>query len=544
MTVNGQITGIPLADFLLGAASAWSQGSAAVYYYRQHYIGLYAQDVWKVNPKLTVNYGVRWEPYLAPYSKNGQYGHFDRALFDQGVKSTVYTNAPAGMIFPGDSRYQFGNHSENSSYTRFEPRVGLVWDPKGDGRMTVRAGYGMFTTRQHLGSGYFAFAQNPPWGNLINLTNVSLSNPWATYTGGNPFPFVLSKNTAFPTFGSYRTDPFDYKPVTLTQWNLSLQRQFGADWLVTANYVGNSTIHLVSSLQLNPAVFLGLGPCAIDGVNYPVCSTTTNTNQRRLLYLQNPSQGQYYGGVNLLDDGGTGSYNGLLLSLQKRLSRGVSALANYTWSHCISDYYEAQVGTGAAVGLPGYRQLLRGNCATGDQRQVFNLSAVVQTPKFGNTALHLLASDWQISPIVKVRSAQFFSVTLGVDTALNGQPTQFPNLVGNPYPRNQSVDGWIDRSAFQSPAPGAQGTLAPNSLKGPGTFQLDLGLSRTFPIGEKKSVQLRGEAFNLPNHLTAGAPVATLNSAAFGKIQSDISGNSGLTAGNPRIIQLALKFVF
>ncbi|HYR85629.1 MAG TPA: hypothetical protein VE422_16185, partial [Terriglobia bacterium] len=105
---------------------------------------------------------------------------------------------------------------------------------------------GTFTTRQHLGSGYFAFAQNAPFGNLINLTNVSISNPWANYAGGNPFPVVLSRNVVFPTFGSYRTDPFGYKPVTLNQWNLSLQKQIGADWLVSANYVGNSTIHLAN----------------------------------------------------------------------------------------------------------------------------------------------------------------------------------------------------------------------------------------------------------------------------------------------------------
>ncbi|HYR90574.1 MAG TPA: carboxypeptidase regulatory-like domain-containing protein, partial [Terriglobia bacterium] len=404
---------------------------------------------------------------------------------------------------------------------------------------------GTFTTRQHLGSGYFAFAQNAPFGNLINLTNVSISNPWANYAGGNPFPLVLSKNVVFPTFGSYRTDPFGYKPVTLNQWNLSLQKQIAANWLVSANYVGNSTIHLVTSTQLNPAIFMGLGSCSINGASYPVCSTTANTSQRRALYLQNPSQGQYYGGVNALDDGGTASYNGLLLTVQKRLSSGVSALANYTWSHCISDYYEAQVGVAAAVGLPGARRLFRGNCNTGDQRHVFNLSGVVQTPKFANSALRTIASNWQFSPIMKVRSAQFFSVTLGVDAALNGQPTQFPNLVGNPYVSNPSVDGWLDRAAFQTPPAGTVGNLAPNSLKGPGTFQFDLGLSRTFLVREGTSLQLRGEAFNILNHLTPATPVAALNNtASFGKIQSDISGTSGLSAGNQRIIQVALKFVF
>ncbi|HYR90584.1 MAG TPA: hypothetical protein VE422_41340, partial [Terriglobia bacterium] len=83
----------------------------------------------------------------------------------------MYTNAPAGLIFPGDAQYTVGNHPEGKSFHKYEPRIGMVWDPTGSGRMTVRAAYGTFTTRQHLGSGYFAFAQNAPFGNLINLTN-------------------------------------------------------------------------------------------------------------------------------------------------------------------------------------------------------------------------------------------------------------------------------------------------------------------------------------------------------------------------------------
>jgi hypothetical protein len=545
-TINGQTTGMPLADFLLGSVQAWSQGNLNIYHYRQNYIGLYAQDSWKITPHLNLNYGMRWEPYLAPYAADQQFLHFDRVLFDQGLKSSVYPNAPAGLIFPGDPQYTIGNHPEGNQWNKFLPRLGVVWDPKGDGRMTIRSAFGMFIDRQHLGSGYYAFSQNPPFGNLINLTNVNLSNPWGSYPGGNPFPVVLTKNVTFPTLGGYRTDPFDTKQPTMNQWNLSIQRQIGNDWLVTANYVGNSTIHLVSSKQLNPAVFLGLGPCTINGINYPTCSTTANVNQRRVLYLQNPTQGQYYSGVNELDQGGTGSYNGLLLSVQKRLSNGLSLLANHTWSHCVSDYYESQVGTAIAVGIPGNRRALRSNCQTGDQRHVFNLSMVAQTPKFSSRVLRLIAGDWQISPIMKIRSAQLFSVTTGVDTALNGQPVQTPNVVpgANPYTTDKSVDHWLNPAVFALPAPGTYGTLGLINMKGPGTFQLDMGISRTFAIGEKKTLQLRGEAFNLPNHLNPSTPVATLNSGAFGKIQSDISGTRGLSAGDQRIIQVALKLIF
>jgi Carboxypeptidase regulatory-like domain len=554
-TFNGQVTGIPLADLMLGDASAFSQGNIAGWNLRNHYFGVYAQDSWKATSRLTVNYGIRFEPYFAPSSKFDQFANFNPGLFDENVRSTIYTKAPAGLIFPGDPQYTVGNAPEGSRLNRFAPRLGLAWDPLGSGRMTVRASWGVFTDRQYLQS-YTSYGTNPPYGNTVSLANVNLSNPWANYAGGNPFPFQTGPNQVFPTFGQYTTSTFNYKPPYMNQWNLSVQRQIGNNWLFTANYVGNNTIHLVSGDQLNPAVFLGLGPCTIQGpsgpVNYSVCSTTTNTNQRRVLYLQNPSQGQYYAAINALDDGGTANYNGLYLSAQRRLTRGISALANYTWSHCISDTFEPQIGVNAVTNIPGDRAAYRSNCAVQDVRQIFNLSMVAQMPKFSGRVLRLIASDWQVSPLITLKSAQLFSVTTGVDNALTGQPTETPNLCGNPYPANQSVNNWLNPAAFCAPAPGTYGNLGLNNLKGPGVFQFDLALTRAFAIREKQSLLLRAEFFNLPNHLNPSVPgtssggviTTSTNSGSFSQIQSDISGTNGLTAGDPRIIQLALKYVF
>ncbi|HYR89639.1 MAG TPA: carboxypeptidase regulatory-like domain-containing protein [Terriglobia bacterium] len=546
-TVNGQLSGMPLADFLLGNVSGWLQGNPQITNYRQNHIGLYLQDSWKMTSKLRMNFGVRWEPYLSIYSARSEWQHFDPRLFAEGGHSIVYPKAPAGLIFPGDSQYTVGNHPDGNNWKKFYPRLGLVWDPKGDGLMTIRAAYGGFTDRPHMGSAYSSFAFNAPYGSTVNLTNVKMSNPWAGYPGGDPFPLVLSKDTAFPAFGNQRTHPFGYKPIYMHQWNLSIQRQIGTDWLLTANYVGNSTIHMVSSTQLNPAVFLGLGACAINGVNYPTCSTTSNINQRRALYLQDPQQGQYYASVTELDDGGTGNYNGLLLSAQKRLSHRVSVLANHTWSHCISDIWEYLFNNAANVPSGGNdRRSNRGNCQTGDQRHVFNLSAVLQTRRFSSGLLRLIGSEWQLSPIMKIRSAQFFTVTTGLDNALTGQGNQVPNLVPgiSPYSSDKTVDQWLNPAAFAAPPPGTYGNLGRYNLKGPGVFQLDVALSRTFALREGRTLQLRAEAFNLPNHLNPSTPVATLNSGSFGKIQSDISGTSGLSAGDPRILQFALKLVF
>ena len=558
-TFNGTVTGAPLADLMTGNASGFLQGNVGNWYDTYPYFGAYAQDSWKVTPRLTVNYGIRFEPFFSMSAKTGGFTHFDRNLFNTGVHSTVYANGPAGLIVPGDPQYTIGNHPEGNKINRFVPRLGIVWDPFGNGKTIVRAAYGMFTDHPYIQE-YTGFGTNPPIGNNISLTNVNLTNPWANYpgTGGNtnPFPLVTGKNLKFGLAGTYLSSNFENHPPYLNQWNLSIQRQIGTDWLVQANYVGNNIIHLLSAQQVNPAVFLGTAACSIKGpnntvTNYPVCSTTGNTNQRRALYLQNPDQGQFYAATAQVDDGGTGTYDGLFLSLQKRLSKGVSVLANYTWSHCISDYFEPQLLSGGAISPPGNRRLFRGNCPGSDQRQVFNSSFVLQTPKFSNKMLSMVASGWQISPIVKFKTGPYFTVSQGIDQALNGQGTQTPNqLLNDVYnPNGKGVAGWLNRAAFGTPALGSFGTYGFNVAQAPGLFQLDMAVSRTFKVREKISMQLRAEAFNLPNWVNLGIPVATLNSATFGQILGDTNGTTGAVnssgaSGDPRIVQFALKVIF
>ena len=559
-TFSGIVSGAPLADLMTGNASGFLQGNVGNWYDTYPYFGAYAQDSWKVNSRLTVNYGIRFEPFFALSAKTGGFTHFDQSLFSQGVHSTVYANGPAGLIVPGDPQYTIGNHPEGNKVNRWAPRLGIVWDPFGNGKTIVRAAYGIFTDHPYIQE-YTGFGTNPPIGNNISLANVNLTNPWANYplAGGNtnPFPLVTGKNLKFGLAGTYLTSNFNEKAPYLNQWNLSLQRQIGTDWLLQANYIGNNEIHLMSAQQIDPAVFLGLGACTIKGpggtsTNYPVCSTTANTNQRRALYLQNPDQGQYYSAVAQVDQGGTGTYDGLYLSVTKRLSQGVSVLANYTWSHCISDYFEPQYLSGAAVSPPGNRRAFRGNCPGSDQRQVFNSSFVLQTPKFANAALRMLATGWQISPIVKFKTGPYFTISTGVDNALNGQAgtAETPNLVlSNIYAANKGVTGWLNRNAFAVPANGTSGNFGYNVAQAPGLFQLDMAISRTFKVREKMTVQFRGEAFNLPNWVNLGIPVSALNSAAFGQIQNDTNGSTGAVnssgaTGDPRIIQFALKLIF
>jgi len=560
MTFNGTAVGLGMADFLLGDAATFTQGNyQSVLYGLQNYVGIYAQDSWKATSRLTINYGVRWEPFFAFTNKHGYLDHFDPTLFAENVHSTVYPNAPAGLIFPGDPQWTPDSHSmANNRYNVFLPRLGLVWDPTGGGKTIVRASVGMFTDRGALYS-MSAMGQDAPYGTAISLTNVPLANPWANYPGGNPLPYILSPTSIFPQFASYVTAPFNWKPTWVNQFNFAIQRQLGTDWLVTANYVGNTVSHLITENQINPALFLGLGPCTLPNASYSTCSTTNNTNFRRPLYLQSPSQGQYYGEVSVIDPGGTESYNALYLQLQRRLNRGLTVLSNYTWSHCISDLWNGNPGNGGASSVtPGNIRDDRGNCAPGDQRQLFNLSVVYQTPNFANRMLQRVFGGWQFAPIMNIKSAQFYTVTTGVDTALNGEGSQRATLAPgvSPYVTNHNACtnapcvAWNNPAAFLIPAAGTLGTLSNNSLKGPGIFQFDMAFSRTFAIRERKTLQIRGEAFNLPNHLNPAAPAPTTNSGTSNNITSDISGTNGLQGstglpdGDYRVIQLALKFAF
>ena len=562
---DGNVTGAALADFMLGTMSGFSQGTNYGFYTRQFYMSLYAQDSWRVSPRLTLNYGVRWEPYLAPYNNRGENQHFDPTLFAQNVHSGVFANAPAGLVFPGDSQYTSGKYINGPVWAKFFPRVGLAWDPRGDGRMTIRAGYGMYGDRAMMLAGS-AMYFDPPFGNTLNLSGGNIQNPWSTYpgttglpAGQNPMPTlaslagigVYSHSLPFPAFGGYVNSPLsDFHPVYMNQWNLSIEKQVGQNWLLSANYVGNSTIHMVSGENVNLATYIP-GNCVAGqfGLRAPgPCSTTANTNQRRALYLQNQALGQSYSGIGQIDDGGTQTYDGLNLSARERLSRGFTMAANYTWAHCIGDPYNQNPPAGAGVAPAGNRRQWRSNCAGPDVRQLFTLSLVATTPKFSNRALRLVGSDWQVAPLLSIRSAQEFTVLSGLDNALNGQGLQTPSLANaNPYPSNQSVTNWINKSAFVQPTSGTYGNLGYYNLKGPSVFQLNLALSRNFTLGERRFIQLRAEAFNLPNHLNPATPSpssSTLTAPNFGQITNDISGNNGIGVGDYRVVQLAMKFVF
>ncbi len=547
---NGQFSGLQNADFLLGLANSFTQSGPAYSDQHQNVFGLYVQDSWKLSRRLTVNAGVRWDPFFAHMNPYGETLTFSMDNFINGVVSKVLPNAPAGMLYGGDPQLPKNQYSQNK-LDNFSPRVGIVLDPKGDGKMTIRAGYGIFYDFPSFAFDQFGFS--PPWGASLTVFNPpSLANPWANFPGGNPFPLRAPQQYVFPQGNAQLTYgyPLDLKPTYIQQFNFSVQRQFGGDWLVSASYAGNVTRHLWLNNPVNQAQFLGLQSCVLNGVTYPVCSTTGNTAARRRLNFVNPKWGPYYGETEVLDTGGTGSYNGLILSLQHRFAHNFTSTSNYTWSHCISDFYTPALGLSLyAETQYNNRAADRGPCAGADRRQVFNQTFLVASPKYSNHALNMILGDWRMSLSIVAQTGPPLNVTTGLDQALNGNAAvQRPNQVlPDPYVANKGPSGWLNPKAFAQPALGTYGNLGAGALRAPGAFVLNMALVRAFPITEHQSLEIRGEAFNLPNWTNPYPPVTTLTASNFGQIvPTNTAGLGALTqsTNDPRIMQFALKYTF
>ena len=548
-TFNGSFTGSPLADFMVGSVSDFQQTNPTPDDLRQWVMSFYAQDSFRVSSHFTLNYGLRWEPTFADPDKYGRGDSFSESAFLADQVSTVHPTAPAGLFFKGDPGIppaMWNGHLAN-----FAPRVGLVWSPHGDGRDTLRVGAAILYDSTET---WFNEREttNPPFGNDIDVGSTgTLSNPWAGYPGGNPFP--QHGNLFFPLEGVYVNMPINPKPTYVAQWNVTYQRQLPGSWLASASYLGNKTTHLWISHEIDPAQFMGTGACTINGVNYSTCSTSGNTNDRRLLFLTNPSLGKYYSSIDTMDDGAVAHYEGLLLSIQHRFAHNYTFLGNFTDSYCLSDY-----DFGAALATPTNSQPFNRHADWGpcifDTRYIFNASMVGTSSWKGGPWASRLLSNWQLAPLFHVASGQPLNITTGHDDSLTDLNNDRPNQVlPDAYPASQECKSppcvqWINPASFAANPTGTFGDVGRNALRGPGTVNVDVALSRIFGITERFKVEARAEAFNIINHPNfvgaispAGLVAAfttmntNLSSASFGQVQS---------AFDPRILQFALKVYF
>jgi len=584
---TGGVTGNGMTDFLVGRAAQLHQANPNPNYSTQNFFGLYVGDTWKVNSKLTVNYGLRWNPFIPLQFMQSDTTNFSLTNFYAGVKSKIVSNAPPGFSYPGDAGFA-GRSGMDSAYNHYEPRIGLAFDPFGDGKTAIRAGVG--TAYDFIFQGVHQNTSSVnPYRITVLANGVSLDNPYANVAGGNPFPYTYDKNNLkfryAPDYQGFYLMPKDLRTTQQYQWNFGIQRQFTPALFASATYIGSQLIHTWTAIDLNPGQFVaGSSPTATGcpqnaSTGLFPNSCLQNIDRRRLLNNANPAgAGTVIGIMTNMDDGGTQRYNALLLTATWR-TQNLNLSANYTWSHCHGLPYTSVANIGAAYTHEQYqnngpvdRGIDNGDCVVGnlDQRHIANVTAVINTGKgMGSRAARWLTSNWSVSTIYTARSGWPVTPYLANDQAVNGlfanaggyQIAQRPNqvLVDTASPtRGQGCTpapcvSWLNPSAFALPALGTYGNMGTGSVRAPGFFEWDQAIVREFRVREGQSVEFRAEAFNVTNSVRfymAPGPNGD-NSTRFGTSQfgsiyqaASTTGSTSLSGAGGRVVQFALKYVF
>lgn len=588
-------TGDAGADFLLGIPDNFSQGSGGLIIGRAYEYYLYVQDQWKVKPNLTLTLGTGWQVDTPLHSN--QFGGKDVTCFRPGQQSTIFPNAATGMLYPGDQGCD-NTGGQKVPYTHFGPRVGFAWAPDvgrlsgGSGKLSIRGGWGFYYNRaeeegilQNLGTPPFSITSHGIQD--VNATfSPGFANPYADVAGGatksNPFPFVPPSGGSAPVEDWTNFEPLSlnvfsphYTTPEAMNYNLTVQRAFSGSSVFSIGYVGALGRHLFRAIEGNPITLAGQQACLAD----PTCNPATGSGflfQHQLYPTHSVYDGSVFGSVGTQSTDGTSSYNALQVSINKNLTHGVSALANFTWSHAIdngSGFEDSGFQTRAVNPYPQFAYLNKGDSSY-DARKRFVAGFTYQTPSVHrNAALNMLAGGWQLSGIatfqtgfpVDISDSGFTSATCDVFVYYDcwDAPQQIaPLKTGNPRTNSYTIPGAagqpptvVSHVLFNGPA-----TFAPavpvlggpalfgvrrNSFHGPGLNNWDMALEKNIflrPSNERQYLQLRLEAYNLFNHTqfcnTAG-PFPCVNndveSAHFGQIRSV----------NPsRLVQLGAKFYF
>ena len=517
-TFSGQYSGSAAADFLIGQPIQFRQatGDPVLNGSSFTYSG-YAQDEFRLNKRLTLTFGLRYE-VNQPFAEAKDH----LAAFHPAQQSTQYPAAPAGLVYPGDTGTPRGTYYTDTN--NFAPRLAAVWDPFGTGRTSIRAAWGLFYDTV---PGQGDFFQNgtlaPPFQPLtqvdfpLAVTAPKFANPLQGVTGAPGFPAGIT----FIGWGREFTTP------VVQHYNVSVQRQFGSHWGLETGYVASTGTHLPMFMEVNPT--------------RPILAPTPAIGPR--LY---PA----FGLVRPTFSEGKSWYNALQSSFTMRPWHGLNLLASYTWSHTIDDVSGLNIGGESRPMLPvtigdsaSFVSALsreQGN-ALFDVRHRFVISFGYRLPGFSsaNKATRMVLGGWQLNGIVQTQTGFPLTVIEPNNVALTSL-TNRPNLICNANNGGaRTPTNWFNTACFQrltlAANAGQLGNEGRNTITGPPLNQTDVSVFKTFTITERQRLQLRFEAFNALNHARFLQPGATLGSPIFGAITA---------ASDGRVLQMAAKYSF
>jgi len=514
---NGQTTGNSIADFLLGYAATFGQSSTQ---FRKHIDypldTFYAQDRWQATRRLTLSLGMRWFYMPKPHEQAAGEVVFEPSLYDPahapivaaggGLTLTPSYDPANGLIYNGVNGVPPNLTNAHNYYV--SPVFGFAWDPFGDGKTSVRGGYGINYTKSSSNSDCAVSCISAPAIQSQSLINVMFPTP----TGGKP---------AAPTaFVVYSEDLPNMRAADIQTYSLTVQHQFGASWILSVGGAGSIDNHLPQMLNSNQ-------PGPVSGYNFnPLLNTGSYSNA----YFA-PYQG--YSTINYYTSGGWANWNALEVSLRHPIGHNLFVSAAYTWSHGLTTLSGQQFGiTGSNP-----QNSLNPNADYGNSSlntpQVFTTSLIYSVPWYQQSGgwKRALLGGWKVSEITAVQSGS--SLSPGLSLSGVGLATR-PDAVA-PVTEPKMISQWFSTATFVRPAAGFFGNAGRGIIPGPGLINVDMAAYKDFHLFERLTLQYRCEFFNVLNHTNLGAPNTNLGAGGFSQITS---------AKDPRIGEMVLKFSF
>ncbi|HEY6329253.1 MAG TPA: carboxypeptidase regulatory-like domain-containing protein [Blastocatellia bacterium] len=506
-----------LADFLQGQAFNYSDGSTNVTVHDRYYtVEYYAQDTWRVKPNFTLTLGLRHSIFLNPYDADNLLDSFLPRLFNPAQAPTV--NAAGDVIVgPGQNRFDglvfagvnspYGRYVQTNNYDALSPRIGLAWDPWGDGKTSVRAGFGIYYDRSLVG-----IVEQNGFLDPLGIQTVNISNPNGIDLLSNPLAGAAS-NTLTPLPITATGDPF--KIPTVNQWSLSVQRELAHNLVAQIAYAGSHGYHLLEQVDINQPL--------------------PNVAPAGALNLVRPYRG--YASISDRETVANSDYDSLQLSVRKQLSHGLLVMGNYTWAKTLTNASDDR----ADPAEDSYNLFLDRGLASFQRSQVFNLAFLwyIPTPGSFNGVERQVLGGWEFSGNAYFWSGLPLTITeagdpLEVGSGNIAAPLR-PNLVGDPN-GPKTVGEWFNTSAFSAVLPGGNfGTAPKGVVTGPGVNEWDLTFGKNFPIKESVKLRFSADFINAFNHFNGTTVDTGLGDGTFGQVLADRT---------PRIIQVGLKFLF